>query len=169
MSVSDPVAFLRNAHGRAEQLARAATPGPWEPEGDDPTDDEVFTVHDGEHGDWVGGTVAFVRSGAYGRVDEGRTQANMCLIADHASPDAVLRRVAAEQTILALHQPTWPTGEPEYDHHHETVIGEHGRTRYIEVRDDEPTPPYWCACCSTTAPCATLLALAAGWDWEAES
>lgn len=97
---ADPVAYLRNAWQQAAELAGAATPGPWETEGDDPTDDEVMTVHDGEHGDWVGGIVAFVRSGAWGRPEEGRTQANMCLIADHAAPDTVLRRVEAERAVL---------------------------------------------------------------------
>ena len=31
----------------AEATAKTATAGPWEFEGDDPTDDEIYSVHDG--------------------------------------------------------------------------------------------------------------------------
>lgn len=80
-----------------ERLARAATPGPWAPdEGEDPYDDEVYTVHDGEHGDLVGEVVAFARGGD-------RQHANQLHIA-HNNPDAVLRRCAADRRILGLHE-----------------------------------------------------------------
>lgn len=150
MSDRDPVAYLRNAHEHAEMLARAATPGPWEPEGDDPTDDQVMTVHDGEHGDWVGGTVAFVRSGAWGRQSaEGRTQANMRLIAAHASPTAVLARVEAERAVLAEHESYFGRccsvcAEEDYD----------GAERLFR------RPVDW--------PCGTVRLLATGWGWTEE-
>jgi Family of unknown function (DUF6221) len=56
-SEEEPVAWLRAAILARKAAAEAATPGPWEFE----PDDEVFTVHDGEHGDLVGQTVAFTR------------------------------------------------------------------------------------------------------------
>lgn len=139
------VAHVRNAHRISEEHARKGTPGPWEPEGDDPTDDQVMTVHDGEHGDWVGGTVAFVRSGAWGRPEEGRTYANMCLIADHAAPEAVLRRVAAERGLLAEHAENWG---------HCTVCSEED---YDGAERAFRRPLLW--------PCPTVLAVARGWGW----
>lgn len=100
--MSDLVVWLEAELARVGGLARAATPGPWEPKSDDPGDDEVYTVHDGEHGDLVGNPVAYVRSGMF-RSDEGRMLANMRLIASCADPAAVLRRVAADRQILAEH------------------------------------------------------------------
>lgn len=94
------VAHLLAAHERAVVLAAAGTPGPWEPEGDDPTDDEVYTVHDGEHGDLVGDVVAYVRGGGW-RGKPWTAVANMGLIATFADPVAVLLRVAEERNILA--------------------------------------------------------------------
>lgn len=85
------------------------------------------------------------------------------------SPDIVLGRVAAEREILAEHAGTWPEGEPEYGYHSVPMVGPTGRTRYVDVRDDEPTPPYWCAACSDMAPCRTVLLLAQAWGWEAEA
>ncbi|MEV8523150.1 DUF6221 family protein [Streptomyces sp. NPDC052000] len=86
--------WLREAMDAAQRDAEAATPGPWEPKGEDPGDDEVYTVHDGEHGDLVGDVVAYVRGGA------GRTLANQYLMANHADPVAVLRRIAADRKFL---------------------------------------------------------------------
>ncbi|MGW9031491.1 DUF6221 family protein [Streptomyces sp. NPDC055722] len=88
--------WLRAAMDAAQRDAEAATPGPWEPEGDDPTDDMVHTVHDGKHGDLVGKTVAHVRGG-------NATAANMRHIARH-DPAAVLRRITADRKLLDLHQ-----------------------------------------------------------------
>jgi hypothetical protein len=141
------VAFLVAAHTAAVADAVLGTPGPWEPEGDDPTDDQVMTVHDGEHDDLVGGTVAFVRSGIWGRPDEGRTAANMRLIAAHASPDAVLRRVEAERRILSEHA----------ESNRDCVTCVTGGWGWPVTSDCKPRR--W--------PCATVLGLAAGWGWEA--
>jgi len=145
------VVFLLAAHQQAEELARAATPGPWEPEGDDPTDDEAYTVHDGEHGDLVGNPVAYVRDGMWGRRGEGCTQANMRLIAGHADPVAVLRRVAADRQILAEHaddcgdcRVCCDAGLTEYVHDYGVV----------EMRSGE------------SFPCRTVLLLAQAWGWE---
>ena len=60
-SEEGPVAWLRAAILARKAAAGAATPGPWEFEGDDPTDDELFSAHVGEHGDLVGDVVAFTR------------------------------------------------------------------------------------------------------------
>jgi hypothetical protein len=50
---------LRAALDEAERRAKAADPGPWEFEGDDPTDDELYTVHDLDATSFF--TVAFTR------------------------------------------------------------------------------------------------------------
>jgi hypothetical protein len=156
MSEHPAVAYLRNAHARAEGLARAAAEETGLVWSDGGKYGESVYVDDSGAPVAVGPWSCPIGDGVRG------------LIALH-SPDAVLARVTAERAILAEHAPTWPSGEPEYGHHHETVIGEHGRTRYVEVRDDEPTPPYWCACCSAMAPCRTVLAVAAGWGWTEET
>lgn len=92
MAELDIVVFLRARLDEREAVALAATPGPWEFEGDDPTDDEVYTVHDGEHGDLVGNVVAFARGGD-------RQQPNTVHIADN-DPKFVLADVAAKRQIL---------------------------------------------------------------------
>lgn len=93
----DIAAFLRARLDEREAVALAATPGPWESEGDDPTDDEVYTVHDGEHGDLVGNVVAFARGGD-------RQQPNTVHIADN-DPAFVLADVAAKRRLIAGHGP----------------------------------------------------------------
>jgi hypothetical protein len=87
------VEFLRTRLDEDEQRAKAATPGPWMPEGDDDTDDEVWTAHDGEHGELVGDTVAYVRGGE-------RMRANVAHIARH-DPARVLAEVDAKRRIIA--------------------------------------------------------------------
>lgn len=146
MSEHPAVAYLRNAHERAGELASRMNTAWW------PSVALETRAHAQER-------PVLPMSDEDGK--------RLVAWFDLTAPEAMLARIQADQAVMALHEPTWPTGEPEYDHHHETVIGEHGRTRYVEVRDDEPVPPYWCACCSTPAPCPTLLALAAGWGWEA--
>ena len=91
------------------------------------------------------------------------------LLAAHArSVDAC--RVAAEREILAEHEGTWASGEPEYDYHFEkAIVGPTGRTRYIEERNAEPNPPYLCTSCTDGGwPCRTVLGLAKAWGWEAK-
>lgn len=137
MTEHPAVAFLRNAHQRAEELARAATPGPWEAEGDDPTDDEIYTCYDGEHGDLLGEMVAFTRGP--------RSHATMLLIAHAADPVAVLRRIQAERDLLVEHAENWGhcsvCGAEDYD----------GAERAFR----RPLP--W--------PCPTVLAVVRGWGW----
>lgn len=100
------VAHLLAALDRAETTAHGATPGPWEAEGDDPTDDEVYTAHDGEHGDLYGQMVAFTRGPG--------SHANMLHIAAF-NPAVVLRMVAADRQLLAQHAPGL-LGECTEDH-----------------------------------------------------
>jgi hypothetical protein len=88
-SEEDPVAWLRAQIAARMVAARKATPGPWEFE----SDDEVFTVHDGERGDLVGQTVAFTRHWA---------DANGGHIAANDPQDAVAR-CEAELAILDEH------------------------------------------------------------------
>ena len=101
------VTWLHVAMDAAQRDAEAATPGPWEPEGDDLTDDEVYTVHDGEHGDLVGNVVAYARGG-WG-TDPGTQVTNIHHIARH-NPSAVLRRIAADRKLLDM-----LTGDVEYE------------------------------------------------------
>lgn len=166
MTEHPAVAYLRNALARAEALARAATPGPWFAHAHDWGDHE-FAADIGTSP--TPGPDATANVVGHGWESGGVVEQHDADFIAANSPDIVLRRVQAERAVLALHEPAWPSGEPEYDHHHETVIGEHGRTRYVEVRDDEPIPAYWCACCSAPAPCQTLLAVAAGWGWTEET
>jgi len=88
-SETEPVAWLRAQITARLDVARKATPGPWEFE----HDDEVFTVHDGEHGDLVGSTVAFTRHWA--DVNGEHIALN--------DPDDVIARCEAELAILDLH------------------------------------------------------------------
>lgn len=85
--MSDLVVFLRARLGEDEQMARAATPGPW-----DADEDEVCTLHDGEGGDLVGDTVAYVR----------RRSEDTAHIARH-DPQRVLREVEAKEWLLRRH------------------------------------------------------------------
>ena len=88
-SEMDPVAWLRAQITARLDVARKATPGPWEFE----HDDEVFTVHNGEHGDLVGSTVAFTRHWA-------------SVNGDHIAlndPQDTIARCEAELAILDEH------------------------------------------------------------------
>lgn len=107
-STPDLAARILAAIEETERIAQAATPGPWEPEGDDPTDDEVYTVHDGEHGDLVGDVVAYVRGG-------GRQQSNMAHIA-RQDPKATLLRCAAARDLIAEVQ-SWKHRDCEDGHY----------------------------------------------------
>jgi hypothetical protein len=98
--VDDLVAKVLAAIEAKEAKAGAATPGPWKAEGDDLTDDEVYSVHDGEHGDLVGDVVAYARG------EHGRQVSNMVHIADN-DPVDVLRRCAKDREIVAEHSTPW--------------------------------------------------------------
>jgi hypothetical protein len=142
------VVYLLAAHERAATLSTAATPGPWEPKDEDPGDDEVYTVHDGEHGDLVGDVVAYVRGGAW-RGKPWTELANMQLIAMVADPVAVLRRVTAEREILAEHS--------ESNADCNTCVD--GRWGYPIYPNSSPQ----------RYPCRTVLGLAKAWGWEEQS
>lgn len=155
--MTDPVVYLEAELARREALARAATPGPWVPKDEDPADDEVYTTHDGEHGDLVGDPVAYVRGG-YGR-DPGDPAANINLIATMADPVDVLRRIAADRKALALHEP----------------VPNHGRFSGRDCVDDGCDGDHWrppvCRTCRNyagdpvEAPCDSLELLAGGYGW----
>jgi Family of unknown function (DUF6221) len=90
--VDDLLEFLNARIGEDEAAAVQATPGPWEFEGDDPADDELYTVHDGAGGDLTGQTVAWTRH---------RQVANGQHIARH-DPARVLRDVAFRRKLIGF-------------------------------------------------------------------
>ena len=117
--MADLIAFLKARLGEDEAAAKTATAGPWEFEGDDPTDDEIYSVHDGIV-DLVGVTVAFTRD---------RNVANGQHIARH-DPARALREVAAGRYILDLFISTAALVE------HPPVMGEgHPYAGKISVQD----------------------------------
>ena len=60
--MEDECAAWLRAQAEADiKAAGEATPGPWEFEGDDPTDDELFTTHEDSRRARFGDTVAYVR------------------------------------------------------------------------------------------------------------
>ena len=120
------VTFLLAAHKRAEQLARAATPGPWSVD----AEEERIVAE--------AGVVARLRDWVR-RVTQAQVLADGGLIAGHASPDTVLRRVAAEREILAEHEGTWSTGEPEYGYHRDAPEAP-SRTWTVTTTVTAPTP-----------------------------
>lgn len=92
--------FVKARLDEDEAAAKAATPGPWEFEGDDPTDDELFTVHEDDPAAGVafGDAVAYTRGeGRPG--SEGRQVANGRFMERHDPPRA-LREVTAKRAIL---------------------------------------------------------------------
>lgn len=144
-----PLAFLRATLNVAQAQVEAATKGPWEAEGDDPTDDTVYSVC--EDPDLVGQQVAFTRGA--------QSYANMVHVAAN-DPCAVLRRIAADRAQLELH----------------AAVPDHGRFSERGCTDsgcdgDHPEPPV-CRSCrnhagdSTEAPCRTVEILAEGWGWS---
>ena len=96
--LSEAVAWLRAKIEGDKAAALAATPGPWEFE----DDDELFTVHDGEHGDLVGQPVAFTRHLA------GPNGVHMAL----HDPRDVIADCAAKLAILDEHVP-YECSDPE--------------------------------------------------------
>ncbi|RCH70466.1 hypothetical protein DT019_02975 [Streptomyces sp. SDr-06] len=141
------LAWLRDAMDAAQRDAEAATPGPWAPKAADPGDDEVYTEHDGEHGDLFGEVVAYVRGQEY-RGKSGRTLANMRLIATHADPNAVLRRIAADRKLLELHA-------DDGCHDCTTCAKEGEETNELGCAFHQPLP----------YPCDTVRLLAEAWGW----
>jgi hypothetical protein len=136
--------WLEAELARVEELARAATPGPWEPEEGDPTDDEVYSVC--EEPDLVGDTVAYTR----GRSGTGWQVGNMMHIAAWG-PDVVLRRVAAERELLAEHRSTHGLGYVGRDY-----VGMDSVCTSCGTADEYGVP--W--------PCRTVLLLAEGYGWK---
>ena len=101
MDEGKDVAWLRQVIEGDKAAAEAATPGPWAFEGDDPTDDDLYSVHEGEHGDLVGQTVAFTRDR---QVENGEHMARQ-------NPLNVIADCEAKLAILAEHA-QWGAGGP---------------------------------------------------------
>lgn len=85
------ITWLRAQLDEDERLARAAKPGPWKYD-PDPCEDEVYSVHDGEHGDLVGDIVAYVRGLRY-------QEANGSHVANW-NPTRALDEIKAKREIL---------------------------------------------------------------------
>ena len=115
VSITEVLTFLREVHSHVEQVAQAATPGPWR---HDPTkhwckintawfEESVFAGPTGKEAICVAGT---------GETDDPHSMADATHIAPH-DPVSVLRRITAERKILAAYQkvraeyeaegPTW--------------------------------------------------------------
>lgn len=104
MTEHPAVVFIQQAHERAEELARAATPGPW----------AARHRIDGSHR-VIGGAHPLPGAATDNRVvhrDDGYPHdsdvVHPAADADHIAlhdPAAVLRRVEAERQILAAHRP----------------------------------------------------------------
>jgi hypothetical protein len=114
MDEGKDVAWLRQVIEGDKAAAEAATPGPWAFEGDDPTDDDLYSVHEGEHGDLVGQTVAFTRDR---QVENGEHMAR------HDPQDA-LARCESDLALLDLHFPV--AYEPPWQRPGWTECGECG-------------------------------------------
>ena len=120
LALADLIAFLKARLDEDEATAKTATAVPaGSSTGDDPTDDEIYSVHDGIV-DLVGVTVAFTRD---------RNVANGQHIARH-DPARALREVAAGRYILDLFISTAALVE------HPPVMGEgHPYAGKISVQD----------------------------------
>ncbi|MCQ4040611.1 DUF6221 family protein [Streptantibioticus rubrisoli] len=132
--MTDPLEFLVAAHGRAEEIARALRDDLWWP----PEAERIEVYTDSNI--LIAGADDTIR----------------CLTAA-ADPAAVLRRIAAERELLALHQPE--------------------REAYIYPDVDGPEPGVLTVACKTCAqgqhydlrpevfPCPTVRLLAEAWGW----
>lgn len=87
--MTGPVEYLKAAHGRAEELARAATSGPWRAE---EHAEHGFRVGTADGSSWVAWTGAFDDEPESSRPDSVFIAAN--------SPDKVLARIEAERAVL---------------------------------------------------------------------
>lgn len=150
MSTADLRSRIAVEVERRLAVARAATPGPWEVGGEGRREPkhprgETYTVsvEDDERCRWVADTW---------------DEPDAVLIALHDPADAE-RRYSAALRVLNRHAPGYP-GEVEYDTHVERT--ESGR--FVEVRNAEPNPPYWCEACSLPHPCPEVLDVGAGLD-----
>ena len=101
MSDEGAVAWLRQVIEGDKAAAVAATPGPWAFEGDDITDDDLYSVHDGEHGDLVGQTVAFTRDRQVENGEHMARQNPLNVIADCEAKLAILDFCALAAVIAA--------------------------------------------------------------------
>lgn len=141
----DPLTHLHATHAAAEAEAEAATKGPWEAR--PPTDDgdgwEIrAVVTPGREWRWVIGAES--GSGVYDEPDARH-------MARH-DPAAVLRRIAADRALLAVHAPI-PGSTPGGDG---IVCGTCANSSREEVEGE----PY---------PCGTVRLIAEGWGWTGET
>jgi len=148
----EPVAWLRAQVEARKALAEAATPGPWEPEGDDPTDDEVYIGLDDDSA-W---RVAILRGP--------ESHENMLHVAAN-DPRDVIARCEAELAILDEHEMSWPDQTPEYEYRDEVLTDSQGGAHYVHVKGNL-VPPYVCKTCGygfNGGPCRTVRLLAGGY------
>lgn len=146
MSDHPAVAYLRNAHVHAEQLTKAATPGPWTV--DSETYAESIRAADGTD------VVAGGRWGGEASVFES-TQDALHIAAQ--SPGLVLRRIEAERELLAEHAPDDLRFPECLRCGGNTVDVELGGGRILRHKE----PVDW--------PCQTIRLLARGWGWTEEA
>jgi len=151
--VTDPLAYLTAALAAAEAMAHAAIDDSWQAvdtpfgptvrigDGDGLWSREGQGVEAAYHCDDPHDTCTSARHGYLAEAQ---------LIAEHASPAAVLRRIAAERKLIACHQPV------------------NDRTGWRDGAYDDIDPA--CATCgsddnATAHPCRTITALAEAWGW----
>ena len=144
-SEEDPVAWLRAQIEERKAAAEAATPGPWEPEGDDPTDDEVYTGGDDDAS--FGWRLAICRGP--------RSHENMLHIAAN-DPRDTIARCEAELAILDEHDESDTPEELRHGHWE----GHGSNERWIR---DEPND---CPVCREESPCRTVRLLAGGYKYR---
>jgi hypothetical protein len=110
-------AWLRGQAEADIRAAAAATSGPWEFEGDDPTDDELFTVCEDGPAARFGDTVAWVRGGNR-NVANGQHMERHDPLTETARAESVLAVLGAYETAWSLAEKSWDREEsdqPLYD------------------------------------------------------
>lgn len=131
---------LRAELDRRQELAKAALcDQPWQ------ADEEGV-----DNGSWIGThwTVWTTTDDTEAHIACGLTSTDAKFIALHDPADAI-RRYEGELEVLERHEPGYPGGEVDYGTHTErTETGQ-----YVEVRDAEPIPAYYCERCDDFQPC----------------
>ena len=151
-SEEEPVAWLRAAILARKAAAEAATAGPWEFEGDDPTDDELYSVHDGIV-DLVGVTVAFTRD---------RNVANGQHMALN-DPQDTIARCEAELAILDEHRLVLADRGDSHTAHPEYRVARDNPTAEQVAMANGMQWDKDCRACCRRYPCRTVRLLAGGY------
>jgi hypothetical protein len=135
---------LRTAIEARLKVAREATPGPWSRYGN--LGFQVFTEAPYDDPDYEPPAVTHGSD----------READAVHIALH-DPDDAIRRYTADLKVLERHKPGYPGTDPEYGIHVERTEG----GIYVEVRDAEPIPAYYCEHCDEFQLCDEIRDLAA--------